>query len=99
MTRRPVLETHYRKALGHLRRAYEAMELPLVMMEEAGNVADEIMMRGEFRSLWHGVKEMARCQGWSCPAARKVPVHEPRGRGWRVYRPFAFPGLLERGRP
>jgi hypothetical protein len=62
-----LLEPHYRKALGHLKRAYESMELPLVMMEEAGNVTDEIVMREELRSLWYGVKEMARCQGVELP--------------------------------
>ena len=57
-----LLETKYRTALGHLKAAYTAMQLPLDMAGEAGDDVSVILLRGEFRNLWHQVKEFARCR-------------------------------------
>jgi hypothetical protein len=57
-----LLEAKYRKALAHLKAAYEAIQLPLDAVEEAGGEVPADLLRGEFHDLWREVKEFARCQ-------------------------------------
>jgi hypothetical protein len=52
-------EANYREALDHLKHAYEALELPLDLTEDAVSV---ITLREEFRHLRREVKRFARCQ-------------------------------------